>query len=204
VLELIIRLKQICNADPLTGASAKLDDIAGRLAVLVAQGHRALVFSQFTGGDFGVGRAARHLRGFNPLVYVGGMSARERDAVIQEFRANRRHQVLILSLRAGGFGLNLQDASYVFHLDRWWNPATERQAEDRTHRIGQTVPVTVFRYTALNTIEERIEQVLAQRQKLFDEVVDDVSVDLSSALSAEELFGLFGLNPPPPLVSLRH
>ena len=80
-------------------------------------------------------------------------------------------KVLVLSLRAGGQGLNLQDASYVFHFDRWWNPAVEHQAEDRTHRLGQISPVHVYKYTSENTIEERIEQILHKKQLLFDELV---------------------------------
>ena len=92
-------------------------------------------------------------------------------------------------------GLNLQEASYVFHLDRWWNPAVERQAEDRAHRYGQSVPVHVFKYSCVNTIEQRIERILGHKQELFDELVDDISMDLSAALSADQLFGLFGLEP---------
>ena len=90
-------------------------------------------------------------------------------------------------------GLNLQEASYVFHLDRWWNPAVERQAEDRTHRIGQTVKVHVVKYACRDTIEERIDEILAKKQALFDELVDDVSLDLSARLSRDDLLGLFGL-----------
>ena len=103
---------------------------------------------------------------------------------------------LILSLKAGGVGLNLQEASYVFHLDRWWNPAVERQAEDRSHRMGQVVPVTVLKYTCQGTIEERIEKVLADKQQLFDEIIDDVSLDVASKLTRDDIFGLFGLEPP--------
>ena len=101
--------------------------------------------------------------------------------------------MLVLSLRAGGLGLNLQEASYVFHLDRWWNPAVERQAEDRTHRIGQTVKVNVIKYSCTGTIEERIDRILERKQGLFDQLVDDVSLNLSTQMSREELFGLFGL-----------
>jgi hypothetical protein len=198
VLELILRLKQLCNFEPTTGASAKLEDIRDRLAALVEQGHRALVFSQFTDEVFGVAAIARELQEFRPLTYVGAMSSRDRDAVIQRFKLNDANKVLVLSLRAGGLGLNLQEASYVFHVDRWWNPAAEHQAEDRSHRMGQTVPVTVFRYTCQGTIEERIQGILAAKQKLFDEFVDDVSMDLGSRMSSVELFGLFGLAPPSP------
>jgi Restriction endonuclease/Helicase conserved C-terminal domain len=104
--------------------------------------------------------------------------------------------VLILSLRAGGQGLNLQDASYVFHFDRWWNPAVEQQAEARSHRMGQRYPVHVYTYISENTIEERIEQVLKEKQLLFDAIVDDATLDLSTRLSSDELFGLFDLRNP--------
>jgi SNF2 family DNA or RNA helicase len=197
VLELITRLKQICNRDPLSGESAKLDDITARLEVLVAEGHRALVFSQYTDDTFGVQALAEALSLFRPLAYTGRLSSEEKDLVVSRFKSDIRHKVLLLSLRAGGVGLNLQDASYVFHFDRWWNPAVEHQAEDRSHRLGQTLPVTVYRYTCENTIEQRIDEILRAKQKLFNVFIDDVSVDIGSTLRAEELFGLFGLEVPP-------
>ena len=194
VLELIMRLKQICNADPRTGQSCKLADIKERMAQLSAQGHKALVFSQYTSETYGVGAAMGYLRDFNPLALTGDIPLEDRSAVINRFRNSDRHRALILSLRVGGLGLNLQEASYVFHLDRWWNPALERQAEDRTHRMGQTVKVNVIKYSCVDTIEERIDGILRRKQKLFDELVDDVSLNLSARLSKDELFGLFGLN----------
>ena len=93
-------------------------------------------------------------------------------------------------LPAGDF---LQEASYVFHLDRWWNPALERQAEDRSHRMGQTVKVNVIKYSCTGTIEERIDAILEGKQELFDQLIDDVSLDLSARLNRAELLGLFGL-----------
>lgn len=196
ILELIMRLKQLCNADPVSGESAKLEDIRERLQVLNEEGHRALLFSQYTDESFGVAAAAKSLAEFNPLTYTGALSSGERDATIQRFKADDTHRALILSLRAGGVGLNLQEASYVFHFDRWWNPAVERQAEDRTHRLGQIYPVTVVKYTCLGTIEERIDRILSEKQQLFDETVDDVSIDVGSSLTRDELFGLFDLEPP--------
>ena len=194
VLELIVRLKQICNADPKTGESSKLNDINDRIMQLAAQGHKALVFSQYTSDTSGVAAAARYLREFDPLTLTGDMPQHERTAVIDRFKTSNEHKVMVLSLRAGGLGLNLQEASYVFHLDRWWNPAVERQAEDRSHRIGQTVKVNVIKYSCFGTIEERIDQILERKQDLFDQLIDDVSLDLSTQLSREELFGLFGLD----------
>ena len=193
VLELITRLKQICNADPQTGESSKLGDIRNRLSQLAAQGHRALVFSQYTSDTSGVGAAVGRLRAFSPLAFTGAMSREERVAVVDRFRADGTHKVLVLSLRAGGLGLNLPEASYVFHLDRWWNPAIERQAEDRSHRIGQTVKVNVIKYSCIGTIEERIDAVLERKQALFEALVDDVSLDLSARMNRGELLGLFGL-----------
>lgn len=196
VLELIGRLKQICNVDPVSGESSKLDDIKGRLEVLAGEGHKALVFSQYTDKSFGVQRVAEALREFNPLLYTGSMSPNDRTRVVDLFARDERHRVLVLSLRAGGVGLNLQSASYVFHLDRWWNPAIEDQAESRAHRMGQVQAVTVYRYICSNTIEERIGLKLIAKRALFHDVVDDVTLNLGDALTAEDLFGLFGLQSP--------
>ena len=196
VLELITRLKQICNFCPTTGESAKLDDLRERLASVEAEGERALVFSQYTDERFGVERIARSLEPFRPLSYTGAMSQVQREGVIERFRRDPAHRLIVLSLRAGGVGLNLQDASYVFHVDRWWNPAVERQAEDRTHRMGQTRPVFVYTYTCLDTIEERVATILAAKRALFDEVVDTTSIDLRASLTLDEMLRLFGLREP--------
>lgn len=196
VLELILRLKQICNFCPTSGQSAKLQDISERLRTLESEGHRALIFSQFTDEKYGASAIVAKLQWLQPLLYTGELSPSEKEFTINEFKRNISHKALVLSLRAGGQGLNLQDASYVFHFDRWWNPAVERQAEDRAHRLGQTYPVHVYKYLIESTIEERIDNILREKQLLFDELVDDVSIDLKSLLSREELFGLFGLKPP--------
>jgi len=193
VLELISRLKQICNFDPATGDSAKLADIAQRMRALSDTGHRALIFSQFVDDTFGVGKVAEWLKEYRPLLFTGALSQKRRSEVIAEFKQNDMHKALILSLRAGGMGLNLQAASYIFHLDRWWNPAIEAQADARAHRLGQPFPVMVYKYTCLNTIEERIDSLLKSKRRLFAEVVNDVSLDIGAALSEQELFGLFGL-----------
>lgn len=193
VLELIIRLKQLCNFEPVSGKSAKLTDISERMQTLVEEGQRALIFSQFTDATFGIARLAAELKAFQPLAFTGAMTQTQRADTVQRFLAGPRHKALLLSLRAGSQGLNLQSASYVFHLDRWWNPAIEEQADSRVHRIGQTYPVTIYRYLCTNTIEERIDVKLKEKRKIFHEMVDDVSLDLKTSLSEHELFGLFGL-----------
>jgi len=196
ILELILRLKQICNFCPVTGQSAKLDDVVERLYILESEGHRALIFSQFTDDKYGVRAICANLQPWQPLLYTGDLNLTQKEAVIREFKSNPARKVLVLSLRAGGQGLNLQDASYVFHFDRWWNPAMEHQAEDRSHRLGQPMPVHIYKYICENTVEERIEQILQEKQLLFDEMVDDVTIDLRAKLSTKELYGLFGLLPP--------
>lgn len=204
ILELIMRLKQICNFCPESGQSAKLEDIYERLATLDSEGHRALIFTQFTDEQYGARAIASKLQSLQPLLYTGDISVSQRDATINEFKENPGHRVLVLSIRAGGQGLNLQDASYVFHFDRWWNPAVERQAEGRSHRLGQTFPVNVYKYICEGTIEEKIDKILQEKQQLFNEIVDDVSIDLRSKLTSEELFGLFGLTPPKAKEPSRH
>ncbi len=164
------------------------------------------MFTQLVEGRYGARALAARLQAFRPLLYTGAMSVPQREAVVQQFKEDPSRRVLVLSLRAGGYGLNLQEASYVFHFDRWWNPAVERQAEDRSHRLGQQHPVHVYSYVCEGTIEERIDRVLREKQSLFDEIVDEIaaesalpdesSLDLRTALSGDELFGLFGLPAP--------
>ncbi len=196
VLELITRLKQICNFAPDEGQSAKFDDLVDRIRTVVAEGHKAIVYSQYVDDRFGVGRLAQLLVDFKPLVYTGQLGGKERQAVLEKFKTDPRCSVLVLSLRAGGLGLNLQEATYVFHFDRWWNPGVEMQAEDRTHRPGQVYPVNVYRYVCVGTIEERIDAILEQKRRIFDDIVDDVSLDLAARLTERELYSLFGLAPP--------
>lgn len=196
VLELITRLKQICNADPRTGESSKLTDIKDRVDQLVAQGHKTLIFSQYVSDTSGTGAVANHLRDFDPVTITGDVAPHERAEIIDRFKTCSQHKVLVLSLRAGGLGLNLQEASYVIHLDRWWNPAVESQAEDRSHRVGQTVKVNVIKYSCMGTIEERIDNILENKRELFNQLIDDVSMDLSAQMNSDELFGLFGLERP--------
>ncbi len=197
VLELIMRLKQLCNFDPETGASAKLADLDERLDALVESGQRALVFSQFADATFGAEAIAQRLGRYRPVVYTGGMALAERDAAIRTFVNDFSHHVMVLSLRAGGQGLNLQAASYVFHFDRWWNPAVEDQATDRSHRLGQALPVHVYSYTTQDSIEERIRDILRDKRELFERIVEGVGIDVRD-FSSDELFRIIGLAAPPP------
>jgi SNF2 family DNA or RNA helicase len=193
VFELVLRLKQICNFDPLTGASAKLDRLEADLEECAASGRKAIVFSQWVETiDKLRGRLAR----FGPLEYHGRIPAKRRDGVIEQFHDDPRSSVLLMSYGAGSVGLNLQFASYVFLFDRWWNPAVEDQAINRAHRIGASGPVTVTRFLAVGTIEERIDRVLAEKRELFNAVFDDAAAPSRLGLSRDEIFGLFNLRFP--------
>jgi SNF2 family DNA or RNA helicase len=193
VFELVLRLKQICNFDPATGASAKLDRLEADLEECAASGRKAIVFSQWVDTLEKLrGRLAR----FRPLEYHGRIPSARREAVIQQFRDEATSTVLLMSYGAGSVGLNLQFASYVFLFDRWWNPAVEDQAINRAHRIGAAGPVTVTRFLTAGTIEERIDRVLAEKRELFSAVFDEQSSPSRLGLSRGEVFGLFNLRFP--------
>jgi SNF2 family DNA or RNA helicase len=165
--------------------SSKLDALLEQLDDVVAEGHRALIFSQFT--SF-LGKAAARLDAAGiAYEYLDGSSTK-RPAIVKRFKTGTA-PVFLISLKAGGFGLNLTEADYVFLLDPWWNPATESQAIDRTHRIGQTRSVNVYRMVATGTIEEKVMALKEKKAKLFDAVLDDDAV-FSSALSADDIRSL--------------
>jgi len=167
--------------------SAKLDALLEQLDDVVAEGHRALVFSQFTSY---LARAADRLDAAGvPYVYLDGSTTR-RGEVVDEFRTGDA-PVFLLSLKAGGTGLNLTEADYVFLLDPWWNPAAEQQAVDRAHRIGQDRPVLVYRLIAEDTIEEKVVALQARKAALVDAVLDDGDL-FSTALTADDLRDLLG------------
>ncbi|HEY2882240.1 MAG TPA: DEAD/DEAH box helicase [Pirellulales bacterium] len=193
VFELILRLKQICNFEPISGASSKLERLAADLEEVAASGQKAIVFSQWVGT---LSRLHGELRHLHPLEYHGGIPSRKRDAVIEQFRAERKHRLMLMTYGAGGVGLNLQFCNYVFLFDRWWNPAVEDQAINRAHRIGVDGPVTVTRFLAMNTIEERINQVLQEKRELFDTIFTDAEQPRAMGLSQQEIFGLFNLRCP--------
>ncbi|AWB94789.1 DNA/RNA helicase [Agromyces badenianii] len=165
--------------------SAKLDALFDQLDEVVAEGHRALVFSQFT--SFLKLAAARLEAAGVPYAYLDGSTTR-RAEVIGTFREGDA-PVFLISLKAGGFGLNLTEADYVFLLDPWWNPASEAQAVDRAHRIGQSKSVNVYRMVAEGTIEEKVMALKARKAKLVSSLMDDGEL-FSESLTADDIRGL--------------
>lgn len=166
--------------------SSKLDVLFEQLEDVVKEGHRALIFSQFT-GFLGKVRERLIAEGID-FTYLDG-STRNRAAVVDEFKTGTA-PLFLISLKAGGFGLNLTEADYVFILDPWWNPASEAQAVDRTHRIGQKKNVMVYRLVAKDTIEEKVMALKAKKSQLFSDVMSGDSLS-GGALTATDLAGLF-------------
>jgi SNF2 family DNA or RNA helicase len=200
VFELVLRLKQICNFDPVTGSSSKLERLVADMEEVAASGKKAIVFSQWVKS---IDKMKPALERFGPLEYHGRIPHKRRDGVIDRFKNDPNCSVILMSYGAGSVGLNLQFSEYVFLFDRWWNPAIEDQAINRAHRIGAKGAVTVTRMLAMNTIEQRIATVLEQKREMFDTLFAESSGDPTDGcrtsgggLSRDEIFGLFDLRAP--------
>ncbi len=193
VFELVLRLKQICNFDPVTGESSKLERLTADLEEVAASGKKAIIFSQWVKC---LEILAHQLQRFGPLQYHGKIPSKQRDSVLKQFKEDKSKHVILMSYGAGSVGLNLQFCEYVFLFDRWWNPAVEDQAINRAHRIGAAGPVTVTRMLSLATIEERINEVLNHKRQLFAQIIGENSAPASLGLSQTEIFGLFNLRTP--------
>ncbi|WP_343990770.1 DEAD/DEAH box helicase, partial [Terrabacter terrae] len=194
ILAALTRLRQLA-LDPVLvdeahggkATPAKIDFLVDQLRELAAEGHRALVFSQFT-GFLRIVEAALTRAGLE-TAYLDG-STTDRQSVVRGFREGDAVAFLI-SLKAGGFGLTLTEADYVYVLDPWWNPAAEAQAIDRAHRIGQDRPVTVYRLVSAGTIEEKVVALQERKRDLFQRVVDEGG-SLSGAITADDVRDLLG------------
>jgi SNF2 family DNA or RNA helicase len=179
ILAALMKLKQVCNhpahllkdRSKLEGRSGKLTRLEEILAEALAEGDKALCFTQFA--EFG--HTLRiHLQerlGREVLFLHGGTSKPARDEMVRRFQANGGPSLFVLSLKAGGTGLNLTAANHVVHFDRWWNPAVEDQATDRAFRIGQQKNVQVRKLTCVGTLEERIDTLIAQKRELAERIV---------------------------------
>ena len=204
VLAALTRLKQICNhpahvlgdGSRLAGRSGKLERYDELVAELLDVGERALVFTQFREmGELLRRHAAERLDLRVPFLH-GGVSRARRDEMVANFQAGLGPPLLLISLKAGGTGLNLTAASQVIHYDRWWNPAVEDQATDRAWRIGQGRTVVVHKMVCEGTVEERIATLIDQKRALADSVVGTGESWLSE-LSTAELRDLVALDARP-------
>ena len=172
--------------ESLTFASSKSEAFLDLVSDLMSGGHRTLVFSQFT-SHLALIRQELEARGIDYLYLDGATPAKERKALVEAFQTGTA-PLFLISLKAGGTGLNLTAADYVVHLDPWWNPAVEDQASDRAYRIGQKNPVTIYRLIAEDTIEERILTLHETKKSLADALLE--GSDVSSRLSRDEILAL--------------
>jgi SNF2 family DNA or RNA helicase len=202
VLATMARLKQACNhpahllkdGSALAGRSGKLARLEEDLDELLAEGDKALVFTQYA--EFGTllqpYLAARLGR---PVLWLhGGLAKRRRDALIEQFQNDDEPTVFLLSLKAAGTGLNLTAANHVIHVDRWWNPAVEDQATDRAFRIGQKRDVQVRKFICIGTLEERIDTMIDGKKALAESIVG-TGEDWLTELSVSELRDVIALAP---------
>ena len=192
ILEGLLRLRQISNHPKLVnpkfrGGSAKMELLLQELRMLQEGGHKALVFSQFVQMLKLVRQELDRQK--VPYVYLDGRT-RKRQERVDEFQTNPDLPFFLISLKAGGVGLNLTAADYVIHIDPWWNPAVEMQATDRTHRIGQDKPVFVYKLITRDSVEEKILQLQERKRALVSQLISTESSFFKS-LSAEDIEVLF-------------
>jgi SNF2 family DNA or RNA helicase len=201
VLSALSRLKQVCNHpaqflkdnSSIPGRSGKLAMLSEMLDVVLENGEKALVFTQFAE----MGKVLKeHLQesfGCEVLFLHGGVPRKQRDRMIERFQEGKEYlPIFVLSLKAGGTGLNLTGANHVFHFDRWWNPAVENQATDRAFRIGQTKNVEVHKFICAGTLEEKIDEIIERKVQVAENVVG-TGENWLTELSNEELKDIFAL-----------
>jgi SNF2 family DNA or RNA helicase len=189
-LEALLRLRQAaCHSALVPGHDAETSSKVARLVAVLeeaaADGHKALVFSQWTSA---LNLIEPHLRAAGiDFVRLDG-STRDRGAVVERFQADDGPPAMLISLKAGGTGLNLTAADHVFLFDPWWNPAAEDQAADRAHRIGQDKPVVIYRMVATDTVEERILLLQERKRALYAAALDGTAG--AAALTRDDLLEL--------------
>ncbi|MCY4419976.1 MAG: DEAD/DEAH box helicase [Gammaproteobacteria bacterium] len=184
LLELIVKLKKVCNFDFKSGESVKLDALKTVIENTFASNSKLIVFSQFVET---LKWLSQQLGDYSHDLYTGAMDAKVRHESIKRFRESVDSHILLISLKAGGVGLNLKEADTVVMFDRWWNPSVENQAVHRAHRFGRIHPLHVIKYLVRNSIEERIDEVLKSKRQLFKEYIDSAATKVSTKESLKTL-----------------
>ncbi|GAH08310.1 unnamed protein product, partial [marine sediment metagenome] len=191
ILALLVKLKQICNhpsqylkidissidldtkMEEIVSQSQKLKRLLDMTDEVISNGEKVLIFTQFTQMGNILQKVLEHKYKFKILYFHGGVQEKKRKEIVDEFQSENIESppILILSLKAGGTGLNLTQGTTVIHFDRWWNPAVEDQATDRAYRIGQKLVVNVYKFISKGTIEEKIDYLLEEKRDLADKIV---------------------------------
>jgi non-specific serine/threonine protein kinase len=202
VLAFLMRFKQICNhpsqwlgdGEDEPGDSGKLSRLRELGESIAARQDKVLVFTQFREIIDPLARFLTEIFGRSGIILHGGTPVRKRQVLVKNFQDDDRVPFMVLSLKAGGIGLNLTAASHVIHFDRWWNPAVENQATDRAFRIGQKRNVLVHKFVCRGTVEERIDELIAGKQKLSDEILSGGTESALTEMSNEELISMVSLD----------
>ena len=202
VLAFLMRFKQICNhpsqwlgdGSYAAADSGKLTRLGELGESIASRQDKVLVFTQFREMTTPLSRFLAEVFDRPGLVLHGGTSVKKRQGLVQSFQEDDRVPFMVLSLKAGGTGLNLTAASHVIHFDRWWNPAVENQATDRAHRIGQQKNVLVHKFVCRGTVEERIDDLIASKQQLSDEILSGGAESRLTEMSNEELISMVSLD----------
>ncbi len=183
ILALITELKKICNFDPITKESAKLDRVKNIVQEKFSSGEKVILFSQYVES---LKEIKESLVDIDTEIYHGSLGDDEKDFVLERFKSSDTPKLLLMSLRAGGVGLNLPEASTVILFDRWWNPALEEQAIARADRFGRKNILHVFKFIVSNSVEERIDELLKQKESLFEDIVEGTA-EIVKKLSLKEI-----------------
>ena len=200
IFKLITNLKQVCNhpyhylkhGDMSANASGKTQKLIDILRNIIDNNEKVLVFTQYK--EMGTILENIIAEEFDrmPLFFHGSLNVRQREEIIKKFQEDLKEQIMILSLKAGGLGLNLTSASNVIHYDLWWNPAVEDQATDRTYRIGQDKNVMIHRFVTLSTFEEKIDKIIKDKRELANAAVFEGEKTITE-LSDDEIYEIFSL-----------
>ncbi len=200
ILATLSKLKQVCNHpaqllgdnSAIPGRSGKLARLTEMLAEILEMQDRALIFSQFAEMGHILQTYLQETFGREVLFLHGGVTKKKRDQMVENFQSETGAPIFVLSLKAGGTGLNLTRASHVFHFDRWWNPAVENQATDRAFRIGQTKNVQVHKFLCAGTLEDKIDEMIERKKRIAGDVIGTGEGWLTE-LSNEQLKDIFAL-----------
>jgi len=191
IFSVITKLKQICNYDIETGESSKVEALKLIVDNLSGKEDKLIVFSQYVET---LKKISEDLEGkITQEIYHGGLSEDARNMIITRFQEEEGPRVLLMSLKAGGIGLNLQEASSIVLFDRWWNPAVEEQAIHRAHRFNRKSVLHVFRFTVVDSIEERIVHILDEKKVLFEQYVNKAETAVIPSLDLNDLMKIINL-----------
>ena len=186
MFEVLNELKQVCNFSKRNQTSSKLEMLEVIIEDVYENDGKVLVFSQYVDTLL---KIQKHCNFDNVEIFHGGLSRENKNRIIQNFKSTKQSSTLLVSIKAGSVGLNLQEASTVVLFDRWWNPAVENQAIGRAHRIGSDEPVTAYKFLTQDTIEQKLDLIINSKMQLFDQIINEEEF-INQKINLKELLDL--------------